>query len=159
MSEMLLDNSGTAISILSERVHRWAEYFNALLNQPVRNSYAVTDGTSNNESYDCNVEVPTTVEIVEVIHTLNNGKAAGEDGIPAEFFKCCPDIMATWLHRIITVIWMSEKIPGDWSDSLLIPVFKKGDKKLCSNYRGISLIDIAAKIFAILLLRRFNTER
>nr|VZH95009.1 unnamed protein product [Spirometra erinaceieuropaei] len=34
-----------------------------------------------------------------------------------------------------------------------------GDKTRCENYRGISLIDVAAKIFAIVLLRRFQAVR
>ena len=39
---------------------------------------------------------------------------------------------------------------------ILLPFFKKGDRKLCSNYRGISLINVVAKAFAVLLLRRFQ---
>ena len=159
VSETLLDNAGSTITSMSQRVQRWEEYFATLLNHPslTRNDYM--DNTQCNDPYNSNVEAPTTDEISEVIRKLKNGKAAGEDGIPAEFFKCAPDIMAAWLHRIISQIWTSEKVPEDWSDSLLLPVFKKGDKKVCSNYRGISLIDVAAKIFAILLLKRFQPQR
>ncbi len=38
-------------------------------------------------------------------------------------------------------------------------MFKKGDKRLCSTYRGISLLDIAAKVFISVLLRRFQAAR
>ncbi|VDM01484.1 unnamed protein product [Schistocephalus solidus] len=41
----------------------------------------------------------------------------------------------------------------------MVPVHKKGNKTRCKNYRGISLIDIAAKIFAIVLLRGFQAVR
>nr|VZI40225.1 unnamed protein product [Spirometra erinaceieuropaei] len=34
-----------------------------------------------------------------------------------------------------------------------------GYKTRCENYRGINLIDVAAKIFAIVLLRRFQAVR
>ena len=50
-------------------------------------------------------------------------------------------------------------VPVDWRKAVLIPFFKKGDKRLCSNYRGISLLDIAAKIFISVLLRRFQAAR
>nr|VZH98848.1 unnamed protein product [Spirometra erinaceieuropaei] len=42
---------------------------------------------------------------------------------------------------------------------ILVPILKKGDKTRCENYRGISLIDVAAKIFAIVLLGRFQAVR
>ncbi len=49
-----------------------------------------------------------------------------------------------------------ELIPEDWSESVILPLFKKGDRRQCSNYRGIILNDIAAKVFVSLLLRRFQ---
>ncbi|BHF74785.1 hypothetical protein SprV_0501787400 [Sparganum proliferum] len=51
----------------------------------------------------------------------------------------------------------NNKAPGE--DGILVPILKKGDKTRCQNYRGISLIDVAAKIFAIVLLRRFQAVR
>ncbi len=36
--------------------------------------------------------------------------------------------------------------------TVLLPLFKKGDKRICSNYRGISLIDVAAKVFGVIPL-------
>ncbi|CAI9717498.1 Hypothetical predicted protein [Octopus vulgaris] len=59
----------------------------------------------------------------------------------------------------MTRVWDTETLSQDWSDAALVPFFKKGDKRCCSNYRGISLIDVSAKIFASILLRRFQSER
>ena len=39
--------------------------------------------------------------------------------------------------------------------ALLCPVFKKGDKCLCSNYRGISLLDISGKLYARVVSNKF----
>ncbi len=36
--------------------------------------------------------------------------------------------------------------PNNWSEAAILPLFKKGDKRICPNYRGISLIDVAAHI-------------
>ena len=98
-------------------------------------------------------------EILDIVGRLRNNKAPGEDGIPAEILKHEPGIFSKWLHRIFTTVWATEVIPEDWGKAILLPFFKKGDKKICSNYRGISLIDVAAKVFTVLLLRRFQEER
>ncbi len=45
-------------------------------------------------------------------------------------------------------------LPGD-----CCPLFKKDDRRQCGNYRGTCLIDIAAKVFVSLLLRRFQATR
>ena len=46
----------------------------------------------------------------------------------------------------------TEEIPKDWKDGIIVPVFKKGRRKDCGNYRGISLLSIAEKILARILL-------
>ena len=44
--------------------------------------------------------------------------------------------------------------PSVWPKSHIIPFPKKGDLSLATNYRGISLLSIAAKIFNKLILNR-----
>jgi len=38
----------------------------------------------------------------------------------------------------------------------IIPIFKKGSRKDCGNYRGISLLSIAGKMLSRILLNRIN---
>ncbi|CAE1283158.1 unnamed protein product [Acanthosepion pharaonis] len=142
---------------VAEKVSRWREHFDVLLNhQPpaVQLDLQPADGT-----YNCSVDPPTIQEILSVLRQLRNNKAPGEDGIPAEVYKALPDIFAPWLHRVFNAVWTTETVPDDWGHAVLLPFFKKGDKKVCSNYRGISLLDVAAKTFAVLLLKRFQTAR
>jgi len=37
-------------------------------------------------------------------------------------------------------------VPGDWRKANITPVFKKGQKYLCSNYRPISLTCVVSKL-------------
>jgi hypothetical protein len=42
----------------------------------------------------------------------------------------------------------------EWRDSIIVPVYKKGNKTDCSNYRGISLLLVTYKILPSILLSR-----
>nr|VZI35813.1 unnamed protein product [Spirometra erinaceieuropaei] len=52
--------------------------------------------------------------------------------------------------------WSDEAGPDDWGLGILVHILKNGDKTRCEKYRGISLIDVSAKIFALVLLRRLQ---
>ncbi|BHF81642.1 hypothetical protein SprV_0802477500 [Sparganum proliferum] len=83
--------------------------------------------------------------IPHAIQKQRNNKAPGKDGIPAEVYNSTldNDTLEPWLHEILERAWRDEE----------------GDKTRSENYRGISIIDVPAKIFAIVLLRRFLTLR
>ncbi|VDL89965.1 unnamed protein product [Schistocephalus solidus] len=95
------------------------------------------------------MQPPSEEEVTDVIIRLRNKKAPEENGIPSEIYKYCVDTLAPWLHEKIVQAWRDEVVPNDWGSGILVPVHK-GDKPRCENYRGMSLIDVAAKIFAIL---------
>jgi hypothetical protein len=47
------------------------------------------------------------------------------------------------IYKIILAIWEDEVLPTDWTRGILCPILKKGDPTNCSNYRGISLLNIS----------------
>ena len=158
VSQLIRTTTGEVVTNLSDRLECWKLHFEQALNHPappVRLSLPAP--ITNN--YDVNCEPPTIEEVHQAINTLKNSKAPGEDNIPAEIYKLCSKSILQPLTLLFGEIWSSETFPEDWSDALLLPFYKKGDKSLCSNYRGISLIDVAAKIFAVVLLRRFRQQR
>ena len=42
------------------------------------------------------------------------------------------------LHRLICHKWEEEVMPEDWNMGLIVPVFKRGNKTECINYRAIT---------------------
>ncbi|KAK2711921.1 hypothetical protein QYM36_012893 [Artemia franciscana] len=44
--------------------------------------------------YDIELDTPTRAEILKAIKTLRNHKAPGEDGLPPELYKQCPEVTA-----------------------------------------------------------------
>ena len=39
-------------------------------------------------------------------------------------------------------VWRESKVPSEWSDTVLVPIPKKGDLSSCDNWRGITLVDV-----------------
>ena len=64
--------------------------------------------------------------------------------------------IACSLYKLSLQIWETEEIPKEWKDAIIVPFFKKGRRKDCENYRGISLLSIAEKILARILVNRLN---
>ena len=88
---------------------------------------------------------------------LSSGKAPGPDAIPAEIYKGGGDSLAIKLHSLFLLMWQQEKIPQEYKDATIIHLYKrKGSRQDCNNHPGISLLSIAGKILARLLLNRLT---
>nr|VZI23433.1 unnamed protein product [Spirometra erinaceieuropaei] len=110
-------------------------------------------------TYAVSCDPPSEVEVVDAIRKLRNNKAPEKHGIPPEIYKSCADTLAPWLHEVIEQAWRDEVASDVWGLGILVSILQKGDKMTCENYCGISLFDVASKIFAIFLLRRFRAVR
>jgi hypothetical protein len=60
------------------------------------------------------------------------------------------------IYKPINFIWNKEEMPQQWKKSFIVPIYKKGDKTDCSNYRSISLLSTSYKILPNILLSRLN---
>jgi len=126
-------------------LERWQQYFKELLNPGTGkiNSIKPHEGSINNlESKE-----PTYEEINEIIKNMKSNKAVGPDKILPEFIKNGGLSLKQKIHQLIVKIWKQEKIPCEWSEGILCPIYEKGDGKQCNNYRGISLLNIIRGVF------------
>ena len=63
------------------------------------------------------------------------------------------------IFDLITKSWTGTPIPQDWIDGILVSLFKgKGEKAICDNYRGITLLEAIGKVLARLLLNRLMKD-
>jgi hypothetical protein len=46
------------------------------------------------------------------------------------------------IYQLIKRVWETEQMPQEWSTAIICPLYKKGNKLECSNYRGISLLNV-----------------
>ena len=136
---------------------RWAEHFDSVLNRPS----SINDYTLNRlPQVECNLqldEFPTVSETVKAIKLLSSGTAPGSDAIPAEIYKAGGTPVAKKMTELFHIMWSKEAIPQEFKDTSIIHLFKrKGNPLLCDNHRVISLLSIAGKVLARVLLNRLN---
>ena len=96
----------------------------------------------------------TEQEILHSLAKLKNSKSPGPDGIPNEFYKFSADVIVPILVELFNFILESGVFPSEWTSAVIIPLFKKGDRRDANNYRGISLLNTLGKIFTSILNRR-----
>ena len=85
-------------------------------------------------------------EVRWALGNITMNKASGGDVIPIELFQILKEDAVKVLHSICQQIWKAQQWPHDWKRSVFIPIPKKGNAKLCSNYRTIALISHASKV-------------
>ena len=83
---------------------------------------------------------PSAFEVEFGIEKLKSHKSPGIDQIPAELIKAGGGTICHEIHKLIVSIWNKEELPEEWKELSIVPIYKKGDKTDCSNYRGISLL-------------------
>ncbi|BHF59316.1 hypothetical protein SprV_0100227300 [Sparganum proliferum] len=90
---------------------------------------------------------------------LSSGKAPGSDAIPAAVYKHFGFQLMDHLTALFQEMWRQGEVPQDLKDATIVHLYKpKGNHQVYDNHRGISLLNIAGKIFARILLSRLNNH-
>ncbi|KAK3555547.1 hypothetical protein QTP86_021786, partial [Hemibagrus guttatus] len=140
---------GELLASTGDIVGRWKEYFDDLLNP------TDTPSVEEPEAEDSEVDLfITQAEVTEVVQQLLGGKAPGVDEIRPEYLKSLDVVGLSWLTHLCNIAWWSGTVPLDWATGVVIPLFKKGDQRMCSNYRGITLLSLPGKVYSRVLERR-----
>jgi len=122
-----------------------------------------------------NCDGPIRMEELQLALTqLQNGKAAGPDGIPSEIFKAARldnqpanrtngnqtevrmNPLAEVLLKLAQRMFDDSNIPESWRTADVVPVPKKGDPTNRDDYRGIALIPIGVKLLCKILNNRLS---
>ena len=139
-----------------ERLTLWEDHFKKLLGQPalLPEDYSTDIETIVPQTLPIPTHEFNKVELTTVIKTINSGKASGLDLIPAEVWKS--GALQDQLLKVCNKAFNIGECPVIWRKAAIIPVPKKGDLTNRQNYRGISLIPIALKIYNKMLLNRLK---
>ena len=96
-------------------------------------------------------------ELCKAIARLPSGKATREGDVPVECFKALVDDTGEALQPFLDLCntcLAHHAVPGEWLKARIAMIFKKGDPAACDNYRPISLLAIAYKLFAAMIKQR-----
>lgn len=95
-------------------------------------------------------------EIYAHIKALKNEKSPGPDGLANEYLKLGVPILLKHLTILFNRILDAETVPKQWCTSDIILIYKKGNPLDIENYRPISLLASAYKLFTSIILRRIS---
>ena len=154
-STILYAKDGAPLSNDTDKINRWAEHFNEVVNcnlhvinlptsesLPVIHSHALDDTMSDVDMCGCLSED----EIRTAISQMKKGKAPGSDEISTELLMLGSEECVRWLKIVFDSIWQHEAIPNDWKNQIIVPLHK-GD---------IALLSIPSKVFAKAILNRLK---
>lgn len=146
-------------AILTEEediIERWRRYFENLLNKEI--TVDKNERTYNIEEIQQQREHIELQEVKNAIKRLKRGKAAGHDNITGEMLKNMGGKGVQLLTKICNMAWEEGRVPKDWEVGVIVPIYKKGDRRDCNNYRGITLLSIASKVYERILETKLSQE-
>ena len=95
-----------------------------------------------------------STEVSNIIFSLNQNKSDGPNSIPIKILKLLNKDISDQLAILFNQSFSSGIFPSILKTSKIIPIYKKGSKLECSNYRPISLLYNIDKILERLMYNR-----
>lgn len=99
---------------------------------------------------------PDIKEVAASLKALKCNKAVGPDGLPGELWRYGGDHTLNVIFNEILKVWNSEVVSSLWTQSDIIPLFKKGNRMDPVNYRPISLLNTSGAVLTHLVNKRLQ---
>jgi len=146
----LLIDGNTSESNPKEIAEAFNDYF---VNIGPKLASEIDQGTAFHINTNHNLEnyfefTPILIESVEKsLRTLKNSKSTGLDKLPAKMLKIAANTIAPSLAYIFNLSLTTGIYIDDWKNARVTPIFKSENRRLCENYRPISILPIVSKVF------------
>ena len=96
--------------------------------------------------------IDITIDVVKKkLLELKPTSAPGPDGIHPRVLKECASELSLPLSLIFQLSLTTGKLPAEWKQSNISPIFKKGKRTLAENYRPINLVSVVCKVMESIL--------
>jgi len=102
-----------------------------------------------NPDLNCHLEDITVTEedVNDILKILDTTKAYGPDNISPRLLKEARPSIVNILTQIFNKSLQLCSFPDIWKRANVLPIFKKAEEFITTNYRPISLLSILAKVF------------
>ena len=90
------------------------------------------------------------------VRKLKNKKAAGPDGIIGKMLKNSGNYVLDFFVKFFNALFEKGVFPERWTESIVLPLFKKGDANNPNNYSGISLCNASSKVYSTIINLRLQ---
>ena len=154
-TDAIKDENGQLLVQPEHIANRWKEYYADLLN--IRGGESMDEDVDLEPHVDEVIQDISITELLEAVARMKRGKATGDDHLPVEIVKEAGEEALRLLLDIMQESYRNESVPQDWQLAVINPIFKKGDKALCGNYRGISLLSHCGKLYSSIIEKRLRT--
>ena len=152
----LMKEDGEMTSSPEKVKKQWHHHFSRILNIPSEYSQEVIDLMPRRTPFLELDDPPTLEELLSALSKLKKGKAGGKTEILPELLLSGGAELRDRLLQLLQDVWASKTVVKDWKDAVIVPIPKKGDLRECDNWRGISLLDVAGKVFARVIQERLQ---
>ena len=98
----------------------------------------------------------TTQDVYQELLQLNLNKACGPDLLTPQILKRSADFICESLCNLFNQSMSMGLLPKDWTTANVVPIHKKGDRRVAANYRPISLTSIVVKIMERIICRKLT---
>jgi len=96
--------------------------------------------------------------VKHAIMRMKTRRAAGPGDIPIELIKSGSQKLFEMITILISKIINGEKVQDEWNFAIVTSIHKKGDKRKCENYRGISVTSTFSRIYWHILAKMVESE-
>jgi len=153
--EQVRRSDGSPFENRTEALEEWASYFGKLLNNPPLTASETLLSVNISDPLPMRLDDIALSELLTALGESQSGKSPGIDSpVCIEALKYAGDAALTHLLSIFNKAWNSSCAPKQWRENIIIPIFKKGNRSSMNNYRGITLMSVAAKLYNRIILNR-----
>ncbi|XP_066597110.1 golgin subfamily A member 6-like protein 22 [Prorops nasuta] len=139
------------------KIKEWDDYFRRQLEGKEERERGCERKESRGEEKRRGNEIEER-EVEREFNRLKPGKAAGENGVGNEVWKYGGKGVRREVWRICNGVWKGEGWPEGWETGIIVPIKKKGEGRKVEEYRGVTLMDTLAKVYAGVLGERQEKE-
>ena len=149
------NDAGEFIVDPKEQARTMNEFFSSVFTRS--NGDSPPKAAINGNAVLCDIEV-TEERVKRLIDEMREEAAPGPDEIPPILLKMLRDEIARPLSKLFRKSIDEGRIPDDWRNANVIPIFKKGSRTEPGNYRPVSLTSVTGKLLEWLVKNEIDAH-